>query len=87
MPLPASKPVDPQAQHRATVATHHFDMAHGDVAALHARIEQSFCEKPLALMPLTATTERLDLAVRTISRAAGPVALIASLAGIGLVLF
>lgn len=78
LPVPVSKPVS---------RAHHFDAAHGDVAALHARIERSFADGTYASPPRSPLAERLEASVQAVSRAAGPVALIAALGALGLVLF
>lgn len=87
MPLPAPKQAEPRHGARAETPAYHFDMAHGDVAALHAQIERSFRESPLALLPTTTLPDRLETAVQFVSRASGPALLIGTLALIGAVLF
>lgn len=87
MPLPASKQAEPRHSGRPETPAYHFDMAHGDVAALHAKIERSFRETPLAMLPAATLPGRLDAAVQMLSRASGPGLLVASLAVIGHVLF
>jgi hypothetical protein len=60
-------------------ATHYFDAAHGDVAALHARIEQGFADYSLGETPLSPTADRLDAAVQFLSRSAGIAGLVSAL--------
>jgi hypothetical protein len=87
MPLPAPKQAEPRHGAGSETPSYHFDVAHGDVAALHAQIERSFRDTPLALLPTTTLPDRLESGVQMLSRAAGPAVLIATVAVIGHVLF
>lgn len=87
MSLPAPKQAEPRHEAGLATPSHHFDVAHGDVAALHAKIERSFRDSPLAMLPTATLPVRLEAGVQMLSRASGPALLIATLAAISHVLF
>lgn len=80
MPLP--QPHQPESRQTAdgTSADHYFDTAHGDVASLHSRIEQSLRNSEIAAMPHSPTVDRLEQGIQAVSRGAGVVGLLAALA-------
>jgi hypothetical protein len=82
MPLPAQfQPAAPTTPARAD-SGHHFDTAHGDVAALHSRIESSFALSTFVPPPASVIVPRLEAYVAAFSRSAGVVGLAGALAAI-----
>lgn len=84
MPQPSFKPASPDEFRQAiqSATHHHFESAHGDVAALHARIEQSFRDYSIGDSPFSDARSRIDSTVDFVSRSAGIVGLVAALGGI-----
>lgn len=84
MPLP--QPHQPESRSTAegvsapSVDDHYFDIAHGDVASLHSRIERSLRNSEIAAMPHSPTVDRLEQGIQAVSRGAGVVGLLAALA-------
>jgi len=79
MPLPL--PQRPQnAPAPRTESNHYFDTAHGDVASLHARIEAELGQNGFAAVPQSLTADRIENLVQGVSRSAGVVGLIGTLA-------
>ncbi|MET0363480.1 MAG: hypothetical protein ABW169_02385 [Sphingobium sp.] len=72
MPLPEFKPAELDDRRSATAGDgHYFDTAHGDVAALHDRIERGFGEYSFDRAPESAVGNRLENSIHGLSRAAG----------------
>lgn len=88
MPLPQHSPSDLDRHLPArSDDSHHFDSVHGDVAALHARIEQSFARlSDLGPAP-SLLGDRIETAIQAASRCAGYVAFAGALGGIAWLLF
>ncbi|CAN5135531.1 hypothetical protein BH10PSE13_BH10PSE13_21030 [soil metagenome] len=82
MPLPLPQRPEQAPAHRAGT-DHYFDAAHGDVASLHARIEQSLGQNGFVAAPHSQTADRIEHLVQGVSRSAGIVGLAGALALIG----
>ncbi|MCE7798826.1 hypothetical protein LWE61_20055 [Sphingobium sufflavum] len=83
MPRRSIKPTPLDDQQATTDDTrHYFDSAHGDVAALHARIERGFADYSLGASPHSPVADRFEQVIQQISRSAGIVSLAAALTGI-----
>lgn len=87
MSLPLPHAPEPTAQSIARDDdAHHFAGVHGDVAALHARIEQSFAQFGNLAPPVSPTMDTVERLVQGLSRASGFVTLGVALALLGYVL-
>lgn len=75
MPLPLPQRPDNAPAHRAET-DHYFDIAHGDVASLHARIERGLGQNGFAAAPHSATADGIENLVQGISRSAGVIGLL-----------
>ncbi|HEX7823192.1 MAG TPA: hypothetical protein VF463_21570 [Sphingobium sp.] len=79
MPLPRFQRPAADETPAGAYATHYFDAARGDVAALHERIERGFADYSLGETPLSPTADRLDTTIQFLSRSAGIVGLAGAL--------
>ncbi len=83
MPLPQHMPFEAERLRPAREdESHHFEAVHGDVAALHARIEQSFSRMSEMAPAPSPTADLIETTVQALSRAAGYVAFAGALGGI-----
>lgn len=81
MPLPLlRRPEDESKSADRNDSAHYFDMAHGDVASLHERIERGLMQNAYVAVPHSVTADRIEMAVQAVSRGAGVVGLFGALA-------
>ncbi|HEX7856642.1 MAG TPA: hypothetical protein VF503_23435 [Sphingobium sp.] len=80
MPLPQFQPTELQDQPTPTPETgHYFEGVHGDVAALHARIEGGFDDYRFEGVPRSFLAGRFEDSVQFVSRSAGVLGLLGAL--------
>ncbi|HEX7872573.1 MAG TPA: hypothetical protein VF475_06665 [Sphingobium sp.] len=81
MALPEFKPEELDDSRSTTAGDgHYFDTAHGDVAALHAKIEQGFGDYSFDRAPESFVGSRLENSIHGLSRAAGVFGFVGALA-------
>jgi hypothetical protein len=80
MPLPLPRRPEDEAPSVGAETRHYFDIAHGDVASLHDRIEQGLMQNDFVAPPHSPTSHRIEAIIQTVSRGAGVVGLAGALA-------
>ncbi|MFT3965598.1 MAG: hypothetical protein QM690_06930 [Sphingobium sp.] len=87
MPPSPFKPSESHPQPQGgTESDHYFDVAHGDVAALHARIERGFAQYHFERAPRSSFDEHVEDSIHLLSRLSGVLGLAVTLGIIAYIL-